>query len=95
MPKPLPPIDPGLQAKIDQFHGSCVEILDRYVAGFETDMNRHAVKHGPMDETRAHNDLTRIYARQVASGELPVNMVCGLLAEAVLRGIAAKKKGKG
>lgn len=85
----IPNLPPEQQHGIDQFHGFCIQILDRYLHGFEMDMNRHAVKHGPMDPTRAHSDLTRILSRDV-----PHNMLGGLLAEAILRGISTKRKGK-
>lgn len=93
--KELPALPASIQQKADQFHAACEEILDRYLRGFELDMNRHAVKHGAMDPTRAHNDITRILTRQMNSGELPANMVTGLLAEAIIRGIAKKREGKG
>ncbi len=92
--KPLPPLEPGRQQQVDQFHANCVQVFDRYLHGVEMDMNRHAVKHGPMDAGRAHTDLTRILAKQIKSGEIPANMVAGLLAEAVLRGVASKGKGR-
>jgi hypothetical protein len=88
--KGLPPLPPGQQQHVDQFHASCSEVLDRYVAGFELDMNRHAIKHGPMPPERALTDLTRILARDV-----PANMLAGITAMAILRGIAKKREGKG
>lgn len=93
--KELPPLPPGIQAKIEQFRTGCQEILGRYVDGFERDFNRHAVKHGAMSMDRAHNDLTRILTMQMNSGELPPSMIAGLLAEAIISGIVKKREGKG
>ncbi len=95
MTKQLPPLPPGLRDKVVQYRLACAEILDRYLHGFEMDANRHAVKHGPMDEDRMHNDLTRILTMQMNQGDLPANMLAGLLAEAIIRGIAKKREGKG
>ena len=89
MPKELPKPPPQLVAKMDQLLASCSELLDSYMHGFEIDMNRHAVKHGPMDPARAHNDVTRMLARDV-----PANMLAAITAEAILRGIAKKREGK-
>lgn len=87
---PLPPVDPKLISEADRFHASCAEILDRYVSGIELDANRHAVKHGPLDETKAHHDVTKILLK-----DIPPGMLAGMLAEAILRGIARKRKGRG
>lgn len=100
--KPLPPLGPDLQAKVDQFHAGVTNLLDRYIAGFETDMNRHAVKHGPMSEDRAIFDIAQLLASQAelaratnnADG-IPPNMLAGMLAAAIVRGIAKKRKGQG
>lgn len=94
MPNPLPSLPPDQQAKVDQFMAGTEQTMDRYLAGFELDMNRHAVKHGPMPEDRMVFDVTRILARQVGTGELTVNSVCGLLALSIVRGIARKRQGK-
>lgn len=93
--KPLPPLLPQQQQKIDQFHAGCTEMLDRYISSVEMDMNRHAVKHGPMPEERLVFDFTRILNQQVAKGELNLNALCGMMAVAIARGIAKKKAGKG
>lgn len=90
MPTPLPPLPPGQQQQLDQFHASVSEVLDRYVKGFEMDANRHAVKHGAMPEDRMLADVTRILARDV-----PANMLAGIAALAIIRGIARKRQGKG
>jgi hypothetical protein len=74
---------------MDRLHASCNELLDRYTAGFEIDLNRHAVKHGSMSDTQAHYHLTHILADQV-----PANMLAGIAAAAIVRGISAKKKGR-
>lgn len=93
--KELPPLDPYTQQRVDQFHAGCVELLDRYIRSVEIDQNRHAVKHGPMPEERAVVDFTRILTAQVRSGELTVETLCGMVAVAIMRGIARKRKGKG
>lgn len=95
MSKELPRLSPETQTKADQFHGACSELLDNYVHGFEMDFNRHAVKHGPMDETRAHYDITRLLTIQVQNGQLPMSMAMGILSEAIIRGVAKKRGGKG
>lgn len=69
-------------------------MLDRYIAGVEMDMNRHAVKHGPMPPERMVFDFTRILNQQVAKGELNLNAVLGMLSVAISRGIAKKRQGK-
>lgn len=74
---------------MDQLLASCSELLDRYVHGFEIDMNRHTVKHGPMSDAEAHWHMTKIIAKAV-----PANMLAGLAAAAIVRGIAAKGRGK-
>ncbi|HEX2616355.1 MAG TPA: hypothetical protein VHL57_02370 [Flavobacteriales bacterium] len=79
-----------MQQQVDEFHGKCAEILDRYVHGIEMDMNRHAVKHGPMEEARAVHDMTKMLIRDV-----PHNMLAGLLALAILRLIGKKARGQG
>jgi hypothetical protein len=95
MTAPLPKIPPGQQSQMDQFYASCEQMLDRYLHGFEMDMNRHAVKHGKMPDERAHYDMTRIFVTQMKAGELPMNMALGILAAAIVRGIAKKREGKG
>lgn len=90
MSAPIPQLPPGYEQKVDQFHASCVELLNRYISGVELDMNRHAVKHGPIPEARAVYDLTRMLARDV-----PANMLAGITALAIVRGIAKKREGKG
>lgn len=79
-----------------------MNLLENYLSGFERDMNRHAVKHGRMPEERAVHDITRLLVTQVKQAEisngtegLPVNMLAGMLAAAIVRGIARKKAGKG
>ena len=69
-------------------------MLDRYIAGVEMDMNRHAVKHGPMPPERMVFDFTRILNQQVAKGELNINSALGMLSVAISRGIKLKGKGK-
>jgi hypothetical protein len=90
MSAPLPPITPDQQSKIDQFHSACSEVLDAYLAGVQIDMNRHAVKHGLMPEERAVFDLALLLSRDV-----PREMLAGITALAIIRGIARKRKGKG
>lgn len=90
MSAPLPKMTPAHSQKVDQFHASVVELLDRYIKGIEVDMNRHAVKHGPMPEERAVYDLTRILVRDV-----PPEMLAGITALAIVRGVAKKRQGKG
>lgn len=90
MSKELPTLPPGLKEKIERFYLECDTILDSYVRGFELDMNRHAVKHGAMEDARAVNDLARILARDV-----PHAMMAGLLATAILKLIKRKKQGLG
>lgn len=90
MNAPLPPITPETQSKLDQFAASCSEILDAYINGVQLDMNRHAVKHGPPPEERALWDLTHLLARDV-----PPEMLAGITALAIIRGIARKRQGKG
>lgn len=92
--KELPPLSPQQQTKIDEFHAGMVEMLDRYVAGVEIDMNRHAVKHGQMPEERMVFDLTRILSKQVGTGELTQQSMCGMVAVAIARGIAKKRGGR-
>lgn len=75
---------------MDQLFASCSELLDRYIAGVEIDLNRHAVKHGSMSETQAHYHVTKLLATA-----LPANMLAGVAAAAIVRGIWAKQKGKG
>lgn len=91
--KELPPLLPDMQQKVDQFHAGVSEILDRYIAGVEIDMNRHAVKHGPMPPERMVFDFARILSRQVATGELNIESLCGMVAVAVERGIARRRRG--
>lgn len=95
--KPIPALPPAQQQRIERLKADCSAVLDGYIGGFERDMNRHAVKHGPMDPARAHADVTRILIQQVAdpANSLDWNMVAGLLSEAILRGVGAKTKGKG
>jgi len=88
--KELPKAPPQLVAKMGQLLASCSELLDRYVHGFELDMNRHAVKHGPMSDAEAHWHITKIIAKDV-----PPNMLAGMAAAAIVRGIAGKRKGRG
>ena len=90
MTAPIPPLSPAQQQKADQFHSACVELLDAYINGIELDLNRHAVKHGPAPEERTLFDLTRILVKDV-----PPNMLAGLTALAIIRGIAKKRQGKG
>lgn len=81
---------PELTAGADQFHSLCKQVLDKYVESIETDMNAYVVKNGkPMDITFAHNDLTRILNREIKPGVL-----AGLVAEAILRTIQKKVKGR-
>lgn len=79
-------------AQADQFHGLCVQMLDTYVEAVEDDMNRYADKNpgAPMDTTKAHNDITLMLARDLGPGVL-----AGIMAEALLREIGRKLKGKG
>lgn len=95
MSKPLPPLHPAQQSKVDEFLAGMEQLMDRFIAGFEMDANRHAVKHGPMPEDRMVFDVTRILAMQVRTGELTVNSLCGLLALSIVRGIAKKRQGRG
>lgn len=90
MSAPLPKLTPAHSQKVDQFHASVVELLDRYIAAIELDMNRHAVKHGTMPEERAVYDLTRVLIR-----DLPPEMLAGMTALAIVRGVARKRRGKG
>jgi hypothetical protein len=90
MPKPLPTPPPELVYKMDQLLAACSDMLNRYVHGFEMDMNRHAVKHGPMSDAEAHWHVTKILAKDV-----PPNMLAGLAAAAIVRGIKAKTRGEG
>ena len=93
--KELPPLPPQQQTKVDEFHAGMTEMLDRYIAGIEIDMNRHAVKHGQMPQERMVFDLTRIFTMQLRSHELTEEALCGMVAVAIARGIAKKKGGKG
>lgn len=86
----LPPLSPEQQGKLDQFHAACSELLDRLIKGYEVDFNRHAVKHGAMPEDRAVFDMARLLAQDV-----PPNMLAGITAMAIVRGIAKKRGGKG
>lgn len=95
MPKELPKPPPGLVMKMDQLRAGCDQLLDRYIAGFEIDMNRHAVKHGPMDPTEAHWHVTKILTQQVGLHDLSLEMLAGMVASAIVRGIAGKAKGRG
>lgn len=90
MVKQLPPPPPDLVLKMDKLYAASSELLDRYIAGFHIDMNRHAVKHGEMSETQAHYHLTKILAATI-----PANMLAGVAAAAIVRGIAGKAKGRG
>lgn len=90
----LPPLTPAMQSKVDQHMAGAEEVMNAYLNGFERDMNRHAVKHGPMPEDRMVFDLSRLLSRQVVAGDLPINSVCSLLALAIVRGIAKRKQGK-
>ena len=90
MTRELPKLSPQMQAKTDQWHAACEELLDRYISGVEIDMNRFAVKHEAMPEDRALLDLSRILAKDV-----PPNMLAGITALAIIRGIARKGRGKG
>jgi hypothetical protein len=76
--------------QMDKLYATCSELLDRYISGFNIDLNRHAVKHGSMSETQSHYHLTKVLASQV-----PPNMLAGIAAAAIVRGIAGKAKGKG
>jgi hypothetical protein len=90
MPTELPPPPPELVMQMDKLYATCSELLDRYISGFNIDLNRHAVKHGSMSETQSHYHLTKVLASQV-----PPNMLAGIAAAAIVRGIAGKAKGKG
>ena len=94
--KGLPTLTPAQQQRVDQFHAGMTEMFDRYVAGVELDMNRHAVKHGPMPPERMVYDFTRVLMAQVRDSGNPLNTeaICGMLAVAISRGITTKKKGK-
>jgi hypothetical protein len=91
----LPPLSPQQQQKMDQFYAGCAEMLDRYIHGVEMDMNRHAVKHGPMPVERMVFDMTRILATQVNKGELNLQSTVGMLVVGISRAIEGKRKGKG
>jgi hypothetical protein len=93
----LPPLSPERQAKIDQFYAGSIEMLDRYIAVVELDMNRHAVKHGQMPIERMVYDLTRIMVAQIHDENSPLTVegVVGMLTVAISRGITAKRKGRG
>lgn len=90
MTAPLPKLSPQMSEKVDRFYMSTCEMLDRYIGAFEVDMNRHAVKHGPMPEERAVYDMAKILAR-----DLTPEMLAGITAAAIVRGIAKKRQGKG
>ena len=93
--KPLPPLSPELQDKVDQFYVGMAEMLDRYISGVELDMNRHAVKHGPMEPERMVFDFTQVLTKQMHDGQLTPQVIIGMLAVAINRGVANKRKGKG
>lgn len=69
-------------------------MLDRYAAAVELDMNRHAVKHGPMPQDRMVYDFTQVLYGQLNSGELKPSALCGMVAMAISREIVKKRKGK-
>lgn len=87
MPTELPKPPPDLVIKMDKLHADCEDLLDRYIAGFQIDLNRHAVKHGSMSDTQAHWHLTKILASQV-----PANMLAGIAAAAIVRGMKGKRR---
>jgi len=93
--KELPPLAPNQQQEVDQFHARCAGMLDHYIHSVEMDMNRHAIKHGPMPIERMVFDMTRILVTQVNKGELNLRDVVGMTTVAISRGIVAKRKGKG
>jgi len=75
-------VSPKRHAELDQFHSSCVEVLDKYVESLRADHQRYrnANDGRDMDPAYAHNDFTRILMQQI-----PPGMLAGLLAEAILR----------
>ncbi|AEJ95359.1 hypothetical protein SEA_LITTLELAF_81 [Mycobacterium phage LittleLaf] len=80
---------PEHTAKADRFHAQCREIFDYYVSAIEHDMNEYAKKNRkPMDMTFAHNDLTRIFRRDMDAANL-----AGVMAHAVLAEIQRKARG--
>jgi hypothetical protein len=92
--KALPALSPQQQQAVDQFHAGASEMLDRYVHSVEMDMNRHAIKHGPMPPERFVFDFSRILVAQVRSGELKVEALASMVAVAIQEGVVRKRKGK-
>lgn len=84
---------PEHTAKADQFHGMCDQLLDHYVAAIGFDMDKYVHKHGqPMDMTYAHNDISRVLAREK---QLTPGVLAGMVAAAILKEIEKKRRGKG
>lgn len=80
MPTELPKLPPERVKQIDDLYASCEQLIDHYIGSLRVDMNRHKAKHGPMDDARAHHDITRLLIQQV-----PSNMIAGMMSAALLR----------
>lgn len=95
--KPIDPLPPGLQSKVEQFYSSTRELVGRWLSGFEIDFNRHAVKHGPIPADRAVFDMTKLFVTQVNDPDNPLTleMLAGGMAYSIVGGITAKAKGRG
>lgn len=71
----------------------CDQLLDHYVDAISNDMDNFVHKHHKsMDMTYAHNDISRVLAREE---QLTAGVLAGMVAAAILKEIAKKRKGKG
>lgn len=83
---------PEHTAKADQFHQMCEQLLEHYVSAIGYDMDNYVRKHGkPMDMTFAHNDITRMLAREP---QLTPGVLAGMVAASVIKEIEKKRRGK-
>lgn len=84
---------PQHTAKADKFHAMCLQIFEHYVGAIEHDMNVHVQKTGkPMDFTFAHNDVSRVLAREET---LTQGVLAGIMAAVILKEIEKKGRGRG
>lgn len=81
--------DPRTVVKTQEAHQECLGMFDYYVGAVETDMNRYFDQyHEVMNPSFAHNDLTRMLAKDVNQGAL-----AGMVAAVILREIERKGSG--
>lgn len=84
---------PEHTANADKFHAMCLQVFEHYRGAIEHDMNVYAEKTGKaMDMTFAHNDVTRVLARE---DTLTEGVLAGVMAAVILKEIERKGRGRG